>query len=74
MPQELNTGMCPKVGAGRTGLVHHIHRAALGSHWIFYDQKRFWPIVCEHQGCQYTRSNSAGYEALKPATITINPL
>lgn len=74
MLHELKTGMGTKVGAGRTGLGHHMHRAALGSHWICYDQKGFLPILCKYQGCQYTRRNSAGCKAHEPRTITINPL
>lgn len=74
MPHELNTGTVTKVGADRTGLVHQIHRAALGSHWICYDQTGVWAILCEHRGCQHTRSNLSGCKAHKSATITINLL
>lgn len=74
MPHELKTGMVTKAGAGRTGLGHHMHRAALGSHWICYDQKGILLILCKHQGCQYARNNSAGCKAHEDGTITINPL
>uniref|UniRef100_A0A8B9ITB0 Proton-coupled zinc antiporter SLC30A8 n=1 Tax=Amazona collaria TaxID=241587 RepID=A0A8B9ITB0_9PSIT len=49
MPHEINTGNRTKVRTDRTGLGHHMHRAALGSRWISYEQKGFWPIPCDSQ-------------------------
>lgn len=71
---ELSNGKGTTVGAGRTGLGHHMHKATLDSHWICYNQKGGWPILCEHQDCQHTRSSSPGYKAHKPGTIIINLL
>lgn len=47
MLHELSTGKGTKVGAGRTELGHHMHKATLDSHWIYCDQKGGWPILCE---------------------------
>lgn len=70
MLHELSTGKGTKAGAGRTGLGHHMHKAATRFTMI---RKEVGPFFVSFRTARIQEA-APGYKAHTPGTIIINLL